>query len=52
MTTPNDDYSEKVDSLSLNEQVAIGVTETAIEVMPDLATQINKEIESTNCEKN
>jgi chemotaxis family two-component system sensor histidine kinase/response regulator PixL len=45
VTTPNDDYSEKVDSLSLNEQVAIGVTETAIEVMPDLATQINKEIE-------
>ncbi|MBE8988409.1 hybrid sensor histidine kinase/response regulator [Nostoc sp. LEGE 12450] len=41
VTTPNSDYSEKVD---LFEQVAIGVTETAIEVMPD-ATQINKEIE-------
>ncbi|MEH1867263.1 MAG: hybrid sensor histidine kinase/response regulator [Nostoc sp.] len=38
VTTPNDDYSE-------NEQGAIGITETAIEVMPDLATQINKEIE-------
>ncbi|MEJ6484246.1 hybrid sensor histidine kinase/response regulator [Nostoc punctiforme UO1] len=44
VTTPNYDYSEKVDSLSLNERVAIGITETAIEVMPD-ATQINKEIE-------
>lgn len=36
--TPNDDYLE-------NKQVAIGVSETAIEIMPDLATQINKEIE-------
>ncbi|MBN3910289.1 MAG: hybrid sensor histidine kinase/response regulator [Nostoc sp. NMS1] len=42
VTISNDDYSEKVDSLSLNEQA---VTEKAIEIMPDLATQINKEIE-------
>ncbi|MBD2243594.1 hybrid sensor histidine kinase/response regulator [Nostoc sp. FACHB-888] len=33
------------DSLAVTEQVVIDVSETAIEVMPDLATQINKEIE-------
>ncbi|MBD0385004.1 MAG: hybrid sensor histidine kinase/response regulator [Nostoc sp. C3-bin3] len=33
------------DSLAVSEQVVIDVSETAIEVMPDLATQINKEIE-------
>jgi len=45
VTTSNDAYSEKLDSLSVKEQVAIDVPETAIEIMPDLATQINKEIE-------
>ncbi|MCC5642815.1 hybrid sensor histidine kinase/response regulator [Nostoc sp. CHAB 5824] len=40
-----DDSSEKLDSLTASEQVVIDVSETAIEVMPDLATQINKEIE-------
>ncbi len=40
-----DDSSENLDSLALSEQVVIDVSETAIEVMPDLATQINKEIE-------
>ncbi|MBN3896780.1 MAG: response regulator [Nostoc sp. NOS(2021)] len=37
-----DDSSEKLDSLTVSEPV---VSETTIEVMPDLATQINKEIE-------
>ncbi|MFW9263045.1 response regulator [Nostoc sp. CALU 546] len=41
----DDDFSEKLDSLTVSEQVVINVSETAIEVMPDLATQINKEIE-------
>ncbi|MEA5602091.1 hybrid sensor histidine kinase/response regulator [Nostoc sp. UHCC 0252] len=45
VTTTVDDYSEKVDSLIVNEQITIDVPETAIETMPDLATQINKEIE-------
>ncbi len=37
-----DDYSEKLDSLTVSEPI---VSETAIEIMPDLATQINQEIE-------
>ncbi|MCW5313251.1 response regulator [Nostoc sp. KVJ3] len=45
VTTPIDDYSERLDSLTVNQQIAIDIPETAIEVMPDLATQINKEIE-------
>ncbi|MEH2282618.1 MAG: response regulator [Nostoc sp.] len=45
VTTQTDDSSEKLDSLTATEQVVIDVSETAIEVMPDLATQINKEIE-------
>ncbi|MEH1929472.1 hybrid sensor histidine kinase/response regulator [Nostoc sp.] len=42
VTIQTDDSSEKLNSLSVIEPV---VSETAIEVMPDLATQINKEIE-------
>jgi len=42
VTIQTDDSSEKLDSLTFIEPV---VSETAIEVMPDLATQINKEIE-------
>ncbi len=42
VTSQTDDSSEKLDSLTVIEPV---VSETAIEVMPDLATQINKEIE-------
>ncbi|MEH2201613.1 hybrid sensor histidine kinase/response regulator [Nostoc sp.] len=45
VTTPTEHSPEKLDLLTVNEQVAIDVPETAIEVMPDLATQINKEIE-------
>ncbi|MEH2022292.1 hybrid sensor histidine kinase/response regulator [Nostoc sp.] len=45
VTTQTDDSSEKLDSLTATEQVVIDVSETAIEVMPDIATQINKEIE-------
>ena len=45
VNTPTDDSSEKLDSLTFNEQVAIDVPETAIEIMPGLATEINKEIE-------
>ncbi|MEH2160857.1 MAG: hybrid sensor histidine kinase/response regulator [Nostoc sp.] len=45
VTTATDDSSEKLDSLTFNEQVAIDIPETAIEVMSDLATQINKDIE-------
>lgn len=45
MTFQTDDSSEKLDSLTVIEQVVIDVSETAIELMPDLATQINKEIE-------
>ena len=44
VTIQTDDSSEKLDSLTVSEQVVIDVSETAIEVMPDLATQINKEI--------
>ncbi|MEH2066290.1 MAG: response regulator [Nostoc sp.] len=39
------DSSEKLDSLTVSEQVVVGISETAIEVMPNVATQINKEIE-------
>ncbi|MEH2292751.1 hybrid sensor histidine kinase/response regulator [Nostoc sp.] len=42
VTSQTDDSSEKPDLLTVSEPV---VSETAIEVMPDLATQINKEIE-------
>ena len=42
VTIQTDDSS---DSLTVSEQVVIDVYETAIEVIPDLATQINKEIE-------
>ncbi|MDF5737041.1 MULTISPECIES: hybrid sensor histidine kinase/response regulator [unclassified Nostoc] len=42
VTIQTDDSSEKLDSLTVIEPI---VSETAIEVMPDLATQINKEIE-------
>ncbi|WP_373528282.1 response regulator [Nostoc sp.] len=42
VTIQPDDYSEKLDSLTISEQV---VSETTIEIMPDLATQINQEIE-------
>jgi len=45
VTTANDDSSVTLDSLTVNEQGVVNVPETAIEVMPDLATQINKEIE-------
>ena len=45
VTTQTDDSSEKLDSLTVSEQVVINTAETAIEVVPDLATQINKEIE-------
>ncbi|MEH1940977.1 MAG: hybrid sensor histidine kinase/response regulator [Nostoc sp.] len=45
VTTQTDDSSEKLDSLTVSEQVVIDVSETAIEIIPDLATQINKEIE-------
>ncbi|MFN6460235.1 MAG: response regulator [Nostoc sp. DedVER02] len=45
LTTLTDDSSENLNSLTVNEQLAIDAPETAIEVMPDLATQINKEIE-------
>ncbi|MHC5735199.1 hybrid sensor histidine kinase/response regulator [Nostoc sp.] len=45
VTTQIDDSSEKLDSLTVSEQVVINTAEAAIEVVPDLATQINKEIE-------
>ncbi|RCJ38996.1 hybrid sensor histidine kinase/response regulator [Nostoc punctiforme NIES-2108] len=45
VTTQIDNYLEKLDSLTVSEQVFVDVSETAIEVIPDLATQINKEIE-------
>ncbi|MHC5766950.1 MAG: hybrid sensor histidine kinase/response regulator [Nostoc sp.] len=45
VTTQIDNYLEKLDSLTVSEQVVIDVSETAIEVIPDIATQINKEIE-------
>ncbi|MEH2417207.1 hybrid sensor histidine kinase/response regulator [Nostoc sp.] len=42
VTIQSDDSPEKLDSLTVSESV---VSEAAIEVMPDLATQINQEIE-------
>ncbi|MEH2247546.1 hybrid sensor histidine kinase/response regulator [Nostoc sp.] len=45
VTFQNDDSSEKLDSLTVSEQVVTDGSETAIEVMPDLTTQINIEIE-------
>ncbi|MEH2047215.1 hybrid sensor histidine kinase/response regulator [Nostoc sp.] len=45
VTTQTDDYSVNLDSLTVSEQEVVNVPETAIEVMPDIATQINKEIE-------
>ncbi|MDZ8258765.1 response regulator [Nostoc sp. ChiQUE01b] len=45
VTTQTDNYSAKLDSLTVSEQVVVDVSETAIEVMSDIATQINKEIE-------
>ncbi|MCC5666222.1 hybrid sensor histidine kinase/response regulator [Nostoc sp. CHAB 5784] len=45
VTTTNDHSSGKLNSLTVNEQGVVNVPETAIEIMPDLATQINKEIE-------
>ncbi|MBN3891472.1 MAG: hybrid sensor histidine kinase/response regulator [Nostoc sp. JL31] len=45
VTTQIDNYLGKLDSLTVSEQVIVDVSETAIEVIPDLATQINKEIE-------
>ncbi|OYD92035.1 hybrid sensor histidine kinase/response regulator [Nostoc sp. 'Peltigera membranacea cyanobiont' 210A] len=43
--TQADNSSEKLDSLTVSEQVVIDVPKTAIEVIPDIATQINKEID-------
>ncbi|MEH1948934.1 MAG: hybrid sensor histidine kinase/response regulator [Nostoc sp.] len=45
VTTQADNSSEKLDSLTVSEQVVVEVPETAIEVIPDIATQINKEID-------
>ncbi|MEH2248896.1 hybrid sensor histidine kinase/response regulator [Nostoc sp.] len=45
VTLQTDDSSEKLDLLTISEQVVIDISETSIEVMPDLPTQINKEIE-------
>ncbi|MDZ7952403.1 response regulator [Nostoc sp. DedQUE09] len=45
VTTQTDDSSGKLDSLSVSEQVVVNVSEAAIEVMPEIAIQINKEIE-------
>ncbi|MEH2110915.1 hybrid sensor histidine kinase/response regulator [Nostoc sp.] len=45
VTTQTDNSSEKLDSLTVSEQVVINTAEAAIEIIPDLATQINKEIE-------
>ncbi|WP_448266628.1 response regulator [Nostoc sp. DSM 114159] len=45
VTTQTDNYSVKLDSLTVSEQVVVDIPETAIEVMPEIATQINKEIE-------
>ncbi|MHC5742351.1 MAG: hybrid sensor histidine kinase/response regulator [Nostoc sp.] len=45
VTTQIDNYSGKLDSLTVSEQVVVDVSETAIEIIPDIATQINKEIE-------
>ncbi|MEH1916569.1 hybrid sensor histidine kinase/response regulator [Nostoc sp.] len=45
VTTQIDNYLEKLNSLTVSEQVVVDISETAIEVIPDIATQINKEIE-------
>ena len=45
VTTQADNSSEKLDSLTVSEQVVVDVPKTAIEVIPDIATQINKEID-------
>ncbi|MEH2213743.1 hybrid sensor histidine kinase/response regulator [Nostoc sp.] len=45
VTTQADNSSEKLDSLTVSDQVVIDVPKTAIEVIPDIATQINKEID-------
>ncbi|MEH2181324.1 hybrid sensor histidine kinase/response regulator [Nostoc sp.] len=45
ITTQTDDYLKELDSLTVSEQVVVDVPETAIEVISDIATQINKEIE-------
>ncbi|MDZ8085942.1 MAG: hybrid sensor histidine kinase/response regulator [Nostoc sp. DedQUE12b] len=45
VTTQTDDSSGKLDSLSVSKQVVVNVSEAAIEVMPEIAIQINKEIE-------
>ncbi|MEH2036039.1 hybrid sensor histidine kinase/response regulator [Nostoc sp.] len=45
VTTQADNSSEKLDSLTVSEQVVIDVPKTAIEVIPDIATQLNKEID-------
>ncbi|WP_414515007.1 response regulator [Nostoc sp. PCC 9305] len=45
VTNQADNSSEKLDSLTVSEQVVIDVPKTAIEVIPDIATQINKEID-------
>ncbi|MEH2054251.1 hybrid sensor histidine kinase/response regulator [Nostoc sp.] len=43
--TQTNDSSRKLDSLTFSEQLVADVPETAIEVIPDISTQINKEIE-------
>ncbi|MBN3963005.1 hybrid sensor histidine kinase/response regulator [Nostoc sp. NMS8] len=43
--TQINDSSEKLDSLAVSEQLVADVPKTAIEVMPDISTQSNKEIE-------
>ncbi|MBD2532823.1 hybrid sensor histidine kinase/response regulator [Nostoc flagelliforme FACHB-838] len=45
VTTQTDDFSGKLDSLAVSKQVVVDVPETAIEVLSDITTQINKEIE-------
>ncbi|MGF2033991.1 MAG: response regulator [Nostoc sp. CmiVER01] len=45
VVTTTNDSSVKRDSLTVNEQEIVNFPETAIEVIPDLATQINKETE-------
>ncbi|MEH1855333.1 MAG: hybrid sensor histidine kinase/response regulator [Nostoc sp.] len=43
--TQTNDSSRKLDSLTVSEQLVADLPETTIEVMPDISTQINKEIE-------
>ncbi|MHC5855614.1 hybrid sensor histidine kinase/response regulator [Nostoc sp.] len=43
--TQTNDSSRKLNSLTFSEQLVADVPETAIEVMADISTQINKEIE-------